>query len=396
MRRTIVTMPGDGIGAPVLEEAVRVLDAVGFEADYVHADIGWEFWKKEGNPLPQRTIDLLAKHKIALFGAITSKPKDKALEDLDPSLRDKGLVYFSPIVGMRQHFNLDICIRPCKAFTGNPLNFIRKGPGNTIEEPSVDAVIFRQNTEGLYGGVEWTNPPDQVYDALNTHVKFVKNFSSVPREDLAVSTRIFSRNACRRILSAAFEYADKFGYKSVTICEKPNVIRETSGMMREEGRKIAKGYPGIELWETNIDAQMMWLTKNPEDYGVLVSGNMFGDIVSDGFAGLVGGLGFACSANIGDEVAVFEPTHGSAPKYADYEVSIVNPIAMVLSACMMLDHIGEVDKASKIRKAIEKVVAEGKVRTYDMLKMRGTPDVIEKGAASTRQMTDAIIAAMEG
>lgn len=395
MRRTIVTMPGDGIGAPVLEETIRVLDAAGFEADYVHADIGWEFWKKEGNPLPQRTIDILAKHKIALFGAITSKPKGKAASELDPSLQGKGLVYFSPIVGMRQHFNLDICIRPCKAFSGNPLNFIRRGPGNTIEEPSVDAVIFRQNTEGLYGGVEWTNPPDKVYDALNTHVKFSKNFGNVPREDLAVSTRIFSRNACRRILTAAFEYASKFGYKSVTICEKPNVIRETSGMMSEEGKKIASNYPDIDLWETNIDAQMMWLTKNPEDYGVLVSGNMFGDIVSDGFAGLVGGLGFACSANIGDEVAVFEPTHGSAPKYADYEVSIVNPVAMILSACMMLDHIGEVEKASKIRKAIEKVIAEGKVRTYDMLKMRGTPDVIENGAASTTQMTNAIIDAMK-
>ncbi len=387
-------MPGDGIGKPVLKEAIRVLDAAGFEADYVHADIGWEFWKKEGNPLPQRTIDLLQKHKIALFGAITSKPKDKALEDLDPSLRDKGLVYFSPIVTMRQHFNLDICTRPCRAFAGNPLNFIRRGAGGKVEEPSVDAIIFRQNTEGLYGGVEWTNPPDKVYDALNTHIKFTKNFGSVPREDLAVSTRIFSRNACIRILSAAFEYADKFGYKSVTICEKPNVIRETSGMMREEGRKLSKKYPDIQLWETNIDAQMMWLTKNPEDYGVLVSGNMFGDIVSDGFAGLVGGLGFACSANIGEEVAVFEPTHGSAPKYADYQVSIVNPIAMILSACMMLDHIGETEKASKIRIAVEKVIAEGRVRTYDMLKMRGTPDVLNNGAASTAQMTDAIIAAL--
>lgn len=395
MRRTVVTMPGDGIGEPVLKEAIRVLDSVGFEADYVHADIGWEFWRKEGNPLPQRTIDLLETHKIALFGAITSKPKGKAMEELDPSLQGKGLVYFSPIVAMRQHFDLDICIRPCKAFKGNPLNFIRKGPGDTIEEPAVDAVIFRQNTEGLYGGVEWTNPPDQVYDALNTHVKFRSNFGNVPREDLAVSTRIFSRNACRRICRAAFEYAEKFGYKSVTICEKPNVIRETSGMMSEEGKKVSRDFPGIELWETNIDAQMMWLTKNPEDYGVLVSGNMFGDIVSDGFAGLVGGLGFACSANIGDRVAVFEPTHGSAPKYADFEVSIVNPIAMILSACMMLDHIGEVKKAAKIRAAIEKVVSEGKVRTYDMLKMRGTQDAIHNGAASTIQMTDAIIAAME-
>lgn len=388
-------MPGDGIGGAVLDEALKVLDAAGFEAEYVHADIGWEFWKKEGNPLPDRTIDLLEKHRIALFGAITSKPKDKADADLDPALRGKGLVYYSPIVAMRQHFDLDICTRPCKAFKGNPLNFIRRGAGGTIEEPLVDAVIFRQNTEGLYGGVEWTNPPDDVYETLMTHPKFKKNFADVPREDLAVSTRIFSRNACRRILRSAFEYAEKFGYKSVTICEKPNVIRETSGMMREEGRKISKDFPNIDLWETNIDAQMMWLTKNPEDYGVLVSGNMFGDIVSDGFAGLVGGLGFACSANIGDEVAVFEPTHGSAPKYADYEVSIVNPIAMILSACMMLDHIGEIDKASSIRKAVETVIAEGKVRSYDMLKLKGSQDVLDQGAASTSQMGDAVIEAME-
>ena len=394
MRRTVVTMPGDGIGGAVLDETLRVLEAVGFEADYVHADIGWEFWKSEGNPLPDRTIDLLQKHKIALFGAITSKPKDQTVAELDPSLQDKGLVYYSPIVAMRQHFNLDVCMRPCKAFTGNPLNFIRRGPGDTIEEPPVDVVIFRQNTEGLYGGVEWTDPPDNVYDALMSHPKFEKNFADVPRKDLAVSTRIFSRNACRRILQAAFEYADKFGYRSVTICEKPNVIRETSGMLREEGRKISKNYPDIDLWETNIDAQMMWLTKNPEDYGVIISSNMFGDIVSDGFAGLVGGLGFACSANIGEEVAVFEPTHGSAPKYADYEVSIVNPMAMILSACMMLDHIGETEKAARIRKAIETVIAEGKVRSYDMLKLKGSQDALEKGAASTTEMTDAIISAM--
>ncbi|MBN2587283.1 MAG: isocitrate/isopropylmalate dehydrogenase family protein [Candidatus Fermentibacteraceae bacterium] len=395
MRRTVVTMPGDGIGGAVLEEALRVLEAAGFEADYVHADIGWEFWKKEGNPLPERTLELLEKHKIALFGAITSKPKDKALAELDPSLKDRGLVYYSPIVAMRQHFDLDICVRPCKAFKGNPLNFIRKGPGDTIEEPLVDVVIFRQNTEGLYGGVEWTNPPDNVYDALMSHPKFRQNFAAVPRQDLAVSTRIFSRNACRRILTAAFEHAKDFGYRSVTICEKPNVIRETSGMMREEGRKISAEYPDIELWETNIDAQMMWLTKNPEDYGVLVSGNMFGDIVSDGFAGLVGGLGFACSANIGEEVAVFEPTHGSAPKYAEYKVSIVNPIAMILSSCMMLDHLGEKEKASRIRKAIADVIARGSVRCYDMLKLKGSPEVLEQGASSTRQMTDAIIRAMD-
>ena len=393
-KRTIVALPGDGIGKVVLEETIRVLDAAGFEADYVEGDIGWEFWKTEGNPLPQRTLDLLEKHKIGLFGAITSKPKDAAFAALSPELQKKGLVYSSPIVGLRQHFGLDICMRPCRSYKGNPLNFIKRGVGDEIIEPMVDVVIFRQNTEGLYGGVEWSNPPEKVYEALMTHPKFVKNFSKVPKDELSVSTRIFTKNATERILRAAFEHAKKYGYKSVTVCEKPNVIRETSGMMYKMAQEIQKtDYPEIELWNTNIDAQMMWLTKNPENYGVIVAGNMFGDIVSDGFAGLIGGLGFACSAQFNPDsgIGVFEPTHGSAPKYADYDVSIVNPIAMVESACMMLDFINENDIAAKLRKAITEVIAEGKVRTYDMSKMPGKADVIEKGAASTQEMADALI-----
>ncbi len=387
--KTIVTMPGDGIGKTVLPEAVRVLDASGFKAEYIHGDIGWDFWCKEGNALPQRTIDLLEKYKIGLFGAITSKPKDAAAKELSPSLQGKGFVYFSPIVGLRQHFNLDLCIRPCQSFKGNPLNFIRRTKDG-FEEPLVNAVIFRQNTEGLYSGVEWTNPPKLVRDALETHPK-MKAFKHVPSEDLAISTRIMSRNACRRIIKEAFEFAKKFGYSNVTICEKPNVLRETSGMMFNEGKIIAKDYPEIQLWDTNIDAQMMWLTKNPEIYGVIVAENMFGDIISDGFAGLVGGLGFACSANIGKDVAVFEPTHGSAPKYQELDPSIVNPIAMILSACMMLDHLGENEHAQKIRKAVAKVIEEGKVKTYDMLKLKGGPDVFDKGASTTQQITDEII-----
>lgn len=394
-KRTIVAMPGDGIGKNVLEEAIRVLDAAGFEANYVNGDIGWEFWCKEGNPLPERTIKLLEEHKIALFGAITSKPKDAAAAELIPELQDKGLVYSSPIVGLRQHFNLDICMRPTRSYKGNPLNFIKRGAGDEIIEPMVDAVIFRQNTEGLYGGVEWTDPNETVYEGLMTHPKFVKNFSSTPKAELSVSTRIFTKKATERILRAAFEHAKNFGYKSVTVCEKPNVIRETSGMMYKMAQQIQKAdYPEIELWNTNIDAQMMWLTKNPDNYGVIVAGNMFGDIVSDGFAGLIGGLGFACSAQFNPEtgIGVFEPTHGSAPKYADYPVSIVNPIAMVESGCMMLDFINEKELAAKIRKAVAEVIAEGKVRTYDMMKMSGRPDVVEKGAASTKEMADAIIA----
>jgi isocitrate dehydrogenase (NAD+) len=395
-KRTIVAMPGDGIGKNVLKESIRVLDAVGFEAEYVHADIGWEFWCKEGNPLPDRTLKLLEEHKIGLFGAITSKPKDKAEAELAPELKDKGFVYYSPIVAMRQKFDLDICMRPCKTFTGNPLNFIRRGPNNTIEEPVVDTMIFRQNTEGLYGGVEWTNPPDLVYDALMTHKKFRENFAWCPRPELAVSTRIFTRKYTTRIVKAAFEYAKAKGFTTVTVCEKPNVIRETSGMMLKIAQEMSKNeYPGIKVQDTNIDAQMMWLTKNPETYHVIVAGNMFGDIVSDGFAGLVGGLGFACSANIGPEVAVFEPTHGSAPKYAGFSPSIVNPTAMILSACMMLEHIGEFEKAKRIYTAVAKVVAEGKVKSYDMMKLPGTQDACNQGAASTEQMTDAIIAKLK-
>ncbi len=392
-KRTIVTLPGDGIGKTVLEESLRVLTAAGFDADYVEGDIGWDFWCKEGNPLPERTLKLLEEHKIALFGAITSKPKDDAAAELAPELRDKGFVYSSPIVGLRQHFDLDICIRPCQSYKGNPLNFIRRGKGDSIEEPLIDVVIFRQNTEGLYGGVEWSDPPQQVYDALYTHPKFRQNFGSTPKNELAVSTRIFTKKYTGRILKAAFEHARKFGYKSVTLCEKPNVIRETSGMMLKMAKEMQKKeYPEIQLWNTNIDAQMMWLTKNPEDYGVIVAGNMFGDIASDGFAGLIGGLGFACSANLGEQVAVFEPTHGSAPKYADFDVSIVNPIAMIASACMMLDHIGEFEISKKIKNAIAEVIAEGKVKNYDMMKMTGNASVINEGAASTTQMTDAIIA----
>ncbi len=390
---TVVAMPGDGIGQVVLPEACRVLEAVGFDAEYVHADIGWDLWVDEGNPLPERTIELLEQHKLGLFGAITSKPKAQAAEELGPELRDKGFVYFSPIVAMRQRFHLDVCIRPCRSFPGNPLNFIRRTADGGFEEPEVDAVIFRQNTEGMYAGIEWTDPQEQVRAALASHPKF-KTFADAPNEDLAISTRVFTRRACQRILAAAFAFAKKHGYSSVTVCEKPNVLRETSGMMEEEAKKVQADYPGIQLSSTNIDAQMMWLTKNPESYGVIVAGNLFGDIVSDAFAGLVGGLGFAASGNIGEEVAVFEPTHGSAPKYAELDPPIVNPVAMILCAAMMLDHVGETERAKRVRAAVAAVVKEGKTRAYDMMKLPGGPDVIAKGAATTSALTDAIIASL--
>jgi len=388
---TVVTMPGDGIGNQVLPESLRVLKAVGFDAEYIPAEIGWDCWCDQGNALPERTIDLLTKHKLGLFGAITSKPNKAAQAELKPELQGKGHVYYSPIVTMRQKFNLDICMRPCVGFIGNPLNYIRKRTDGGFDEPKIDSTIFRQGTEGMYAGIEWTNPPEIVRNALNSHPKF-KAFANVPGPDLAASVRIITRPAARRIVTAAFEYAKKKKFKGVTICEKPNVVRETSGMMEETAKEVQKSYPDIQLWSTNIDAQLMWLNKNPEDYNVIVASNLFGDILSDAFAGLVGGLGFAASGNIGDTVAVFEPTHGSAPKYAELNPPIVNPIAMILSAAMMVEHVGENDKAERIRNAVAAVVKEGKVRTYDMMRISGGPKAIAQGAASTVQMTDAILA----
>jgi len=367
---TIGWMPGDGVGVDVMDATRIVLDKLGFDAEYVHGDIGWEFWKTEANPLPDRTIEMLNNVDAALFGAITSLPKEEAEAALVPELRGTGKVYRSPIVRLRQEFNLKTNLRPCKAYTGNPLNF----------KDGLDLVVFRQNTEGLYMGVEYHPLPQDVRDKLTeTHPAQMARLKDTANEDIAISTRIFTRKGCQDIVRDAFEYAKKFGYKSVTVVEKPNVVRETSGLMVREARKIAKDYPGIELWETNIDAMCMWLVKNPQDYGVLVASNMFGDIVSDLCAQLVGGLGFACSGNIGDKVAVFEPSHGSAPKYVG--LNKVNPIAMILSAKMMLDHLGELELGKRLEKAVAEVIAEGKARTYDM-----------GGTTTTTEMAEAVAA----
>lgn len=359
----IAWMPGDGVGVDVMDAAKIVLDKIGLDAEYTHADIGWEFWCKEANPLPDRTKTILRNTDCALFGAITSKPKEEAEAELIPELRGKGLIYSSPIVGLRQEFNLRTNLRPCKAYPGNPLNY----------KEGIDIVVFRENTEDLYSGVEFFPLPDEVRDAIKKYNPKMKKFDKHPGSEVAVSLRINTRTGCRNIITDAFEYAKKTGRKSVTVVEKPNVIRETSGLMVRTAREIARNYPGIQLWETNIDAMCMWLIKNPHDYSVLVTTNLFGDIISDLCAQLVGGLGFASSGNIGDNYAVFEPTHGSAPKYAgQYKV---NPMAMLLTTRMMLEWLNENDKAETVENAIAEVIKEGKVRTYDMGGTSTTLDV---------------------
>ena len=350
----IAWLPGDGVGVDVMDAAKIILDKMQLDAEYIHGDIGWEFWRTEANPLPDRTIDLINNTDCALFGAITSKPKQEAEAELIPALQGKGHIYASPIVRLRQEFNLRTNLRPCKAYPGNPLNY----------KDGIDIVVFRENTEDLYSGVEFFPLPNDVREVIKRHNKKMNRFDKHPSDEIAVSLRINTKTGCRNIITDAFEYAKKFGYKTVTVVEKPNVIRETSGLMVRTAREVAENYPGIEMWETNIDAMCMWLIKNPLDYGVIVTSNMFGDIVSDLCAQLVGGLGFACSGNIGDKVAVFEPTHGSAPKYAG--MNKVNPMAMFLSVKMMLDWLGETAMGDRLEKAIAAVIKEGKVRTYDM------------------------------
>ncbi len=358
LRPKIAWLPGDGIGKECCAAARCVLDAVGFEAEYRHGDIGWEFWCREGDALPARTFDLLLHTDCALFGAITSKPARVAAEELDPSLRERGSVYRSPIVRMRQLLDLYQCLRPCKAFGGNPLNY-RDG---------IDIVVFRENTEGMYIGVEFPKVPESFYAE--------QAMSAIPRE-AAVSIRSITPEGSRRIVHAAFEYAVKHGRRKVTAVHKANVLRATCGVFLEAAQDVAKQYPQIEFDTANVDAMCMWLLKNPLSYDVIVTTNLFGDILSDLCAQLVGGMGFAYSGNIGNSYAVFEPTHGSAPKYAG--LGKVNPLATILAAKMMLDWLGHDEKARRIEQAVAGVIAGGRVRTYDL-----------GGSATTGQMAEAI------
>jgi isocitrate/isopropylmalate dehydrogenase len=355
----IAWLPGDGIGVEVCQAARRVLDAVEFPAEYLHGDIGWEFWCKEGDALPARTIELLNSTDCAFFGAITSKPSGEAARELAPELQGRGLVYRSPIVRMRQQLDLYICQRPCKALPGNPLNY----------REDIDIVVFRENTEGMYIGVEFGKVPPSFYAE--------PAMKRIPSE-AAVSIRSITRASSERIVRAAFEFARRTGRKKVTAVHKANVLRATCGLFLEAAKGVAAQYPDIEFDTANVDAICMWLLKNPGNYSVIATTNLFGDILSDLCAQLVGGMGFGYSGNIGDRYAVFEPTHGSAPKYAG--MNKVNPLATILAAKMMLEWLGETDRAARIENAVAAVVAQGAVRTYDM-----------GGSATTSDMADAVV-----
>lgn len=370
---TIAWLPGDGIGNDVMEATRIVLDGVEFDAEYIHGDIGWEFWRREGDALPKRTVELLQNVDAAMFGAITSKPVKAAEAELAPELRGKGLVYRSPIVRMRQMFDLYTCLRPCKAYPGNPLNL----------KENIDLVVFRENTEDLYAGVEFNPVAPELAEVLTKTSKPFAAFKDLPLDQYAISCKINTKKGSERIVRAAFEFARTHKRKKVTIIHKANVVRASDGLFFEEAKKVAGEFPEIQMDDANVDAICMWLMKNPFNYDVLVAPNLYGDIISDLCAQMVGGLGFGCSGNIGKKLGVFEPTHGSAPKYAgQYKV---NPIATILAAKMMMEWLGEAGKAARIERAVASVVKEGKVRTYDM---GGHNSTLEMAAEIAKHLTD--------
>ena len=394
MKPAVVVMPGDGIGRIVVPEALRVLDAAGFEAELIHADLGWDCWRRDGIALPQRTIELLLEHRVGLLGAITSRPKTEAEAALPPELRGTGRVYRSPVLELRRRLSLEVALRPSRSFAGHPLNFVRRTATGLIEEPAIDTLVVMQNTECLYAGIEWSPLPAQVREAFDAHPEMAR-FRDTSSEDLAVSARVMSREACLRVARVAFEHAARRGDRVVRLCDKWGVMRETAALLLSAAQEVAREYPGISLECVNVDAQLMWLTRRPEDAGVVLASALVGDLLSDAFAGLAGGLGFAACANLGPSCAVFEPTHGSAPQYAERLPSIVNPIATVLAGAMLAEHVGQRECAERVRAGVAEVVARGRVRTYDMLGLRGADDVVEQGAATTRQLSDALIDAVQ-
>ena len=321
----IAWMPGDGVGNDVMEAAKIVLEAIKFDAEYIPAEIGWEFWKTEANPLPDRTLKLLPTTDCALFGAITSKPKEEAENELIPELRGKGHVYSSPIVGLRQKFNLHTNLRPCRAYPGNPLNY----------RDNIDLVVFRENTEGAY-----------VLGGQGVTVD----------DDLTIDFKVITAQGAERIIRLAFEYARKNKINRVTLVTKANVVKTTDGKFLEVGYKIAEEYPEISCDDWYIDIMTAKLVdpKRRTPFRVLALPNLYGDILTDEAAEFQGGVGTAGSANIGKRYAMFEAIHGSAPRMVtEGRAQYADPASMMRAAAMLLNHIGHEDKGRKLEMALD-------------------------------------------
>jgi len=341
----VTLIPGDGTGPELVRSAVAVIEASGVKIDWEVVEAGQGVMDKYGTPLPENVLTSIRKNKVALKGPITTPI---------------GTGFRSVNVALRQELNLYACVRPIKSFAGIK---------NTYQ--NVDLVVVRENTEDLYAGIEFApgSPAAQ---------EIVKLTQKNLHPTTAISLKVISRPATERIARFAFEYARQHNRKKVTAITKANIMKFSDGLFLEVSRQVARDYPDIEYEEKLVDNMCMQLVQKPQIYDILLLPNLYGDIISDLGAGLIGGLGVAPGANFGEGVAVFEAVHGSAPKYRGMDK--VNPTALIMSAIMMLEYLGESTAARNIEEAVRKVIAEAKFLTYDL-----------GGQAKTSEMTQAII-----
>jgi isocitrate dehydrogenase (NAD+) len=343
------------VGPEITEATRRVLEATGVKFSWELAYAGAEVMAKEGTPLPDSVLTSIKKNKVALKGPVTTPI---------------GTGFRSVNVALRKALDLYACVRPCKTYLGAP----------TLHK-DVDIVIVRENTEDLYAGVEYEKGTPEAL-ALIDFINQQKN--NAVRKDSGISIKMITEFNTRRIVKFAFEYARKYGRKKVTATHKANIMKFSDGLFLSVAREVAKDYPDIQFQDALVDNLCMQLVRRPQEYDIIVAPNLYGDIISDLCAGLVGGLGLAPGANIGEGIALFEPTHGSAPKYTGQNK--VNPMAMMLSGVLLLKHIGEAQAADRLEKAIAAVIKEGKNVTYDMKERRDDPS-----AVGTSQVADAVI-----
>jgi isocitrate dehydrogenase (NAD+) len=358
MKHTITLIPGDGTGPEITETVVRVLEATGLKIEWDIQEAGSDVLEKYGTPLPNQVLESIKRNKVALKGPITTPV---------------GTGFRSVNVALRKELDLFACLRPCKTY-----------PGVRSRYENIDLVIIRENTEDLYAGIEF----EVNQEATTRLIQNIKELSGHSiRTDTGLSIKPISIFGSKRIVTFAFEYARQNNRRKVTAVHKANIMKYSDGLFLQVARQVASNYPDIEFEDRIVDNMCMQLVQKPELYDVLVLPNLYGDILSDLGAGLVGGLGVAPGANIGTDYAVFEPTHGSAPKYKNQNK--VNPMAMILSGMMMLQYIGEKEKAQKLEKAVAKVIQENRFVTYDM-----KPISNQDQAAKTNEVGEAIIRAL--
>jgi len=358
MSHQVTLIPGDGTGPEITRATRRVLEATGVSFAWDVQDAGIDVYEKEGTPLPARVLDSLRRTKVGLKGPITTPV---------------GTGFRSVNVSLRKELDLYACVRPCKTY-----------PGVRSRYDNIDLVIVRENTEDLYAGIEFERGGHGA-TALRALIHLEAK-RDIP-QDAGISIKPISVSATERIVRYACEYAKKNGRRKVTAVHKANIMKFSDGLFLEVARRTAKEYPGVEFEDRIVDNMCMQLVQTPENYDVLVLPNLYGDIISDLAAGLIGGLGVAPGANIGEDSALFEPTHGSAPRYAGQDK--VNPFAMILSGMLMLRHLGEEEAADRLERAVAQVIREGKAVTYDMKVRRDDPTSV-----GTQATADAVIAAM--